>query len=169
MDFAPIFDAPAAVQAHVVCAAVALVLGPVPLWRRRRDRLHRASGHAWVAVMAALALSGLAIPAGPIALAGPFGPIHLLSVYVLWALWVGVGHARAGRIAAHRGAMRGLYFGAVGLAGLFTLLPGRLMNRVLFGDDSVLGLVVIGAGLAAMIGAWVAVRARAAARPQFSP
>ena len=27
--------------------------------------------------------------------------------------------------------MRGLYFGAMGVAGLFTLLPGRLMSEIL--------------------------------------
>jgi uncharacterized membrane protein len=74
---------------------------------------------------------------------GPFGPIHRFSVGTLIALMMGVHHAVAGRIQAHQDTMRSLYFWALGIAGLFTLLPGQVMHRVLFGEDSVLGFITI--------------------------
>jgi uncharacterized membrane protein len=40
--------------------------------------------------------------------------------------------ARAGRIAAHRQSMRALYFGGCVVAGLFTLLPARLLGSQLW-------------------------------------
>ena len=36
------------------------------------------------------------------------------------------------RIAQHRSVMRKLYFGSCVLAGLFTLLPGRLLGNLLW-------------------------------------
>jgi uncharacterized membrane protein len=41
--------------------------------------------------------------------------------------------ARRGRIGAHRWSMIGLYLGALLITGAFTLLPGRIMGRVVFG------------------------------------
>jgi uncharacterized membrane protein len=41
--------------------------------------------------------------------------------------------ARRGRIGAHRRSMIGLYLGALLVTGAFTLLPGRIMGRVVFG------------------------------------
>jgi uncharacterized membrane protein len=41
--------------------------------------------------------------------------------------------ARRGNIHAHRRSMIGLYLGALLVTGAFTLLPGRIMGRVVFG------------------------------------
>lgn len=142
--------APAILQGHVFCALAAFVLGPVALFRQRRDRLHRVFGYLWVTAMASLAVSGLFIESAEFAVVGPFGPIHLLSLYLLFGLWQGVRAVRNGNVAAHRAAMRELYFKALCLAGLFTFLPGRLLNRVIFGDQSWVGFVVIAAGVTAI-------------------
>ena len=48
--------------------------------------------------------------------------------------WVGVVAARRHRLRAHKITMISIYAGALILAGLFTLLPGRLMHDVLFGS-----------------------------------
>lgn len=63
---------------------------------------------------------------------GPFSPIHALSLFTLANLYLGIRARRHGRIAAHRGHMVGVAVGWAG-AGLFTLLPGRLMSQALFG------------------------------------
>jgi uncharacterized membrane protein len=154
MTLAPLLDAPLTVQAHVLAAIPALLLGPVALWRRRRDALHRALGRAWVAAMAALALTGLAIPSEGLAILGPFGPIHALSLATLWGLWLGVVHARAGRIAAHRDQMRWMYLGALAIAGAFTLTPERRLNAVLFGDTPHLAWAALALVVAAGVIAW---------------
>ncbi|MDO9710716.1 DUF2306 domain-containing protein [Paracraurococcus lichenis] len=45
---------------------------------------------------------------------------------------VAVLHARQGRVAAHRWAMPGLFLGALVITGAFTLLPQRLMGRIVW-------------------------------------
>lgn len=60
-------------------------------------------------------------------------PIHLLSISVLFGSWAAIRDARAHRIAAHKRQVLGLYLGGGGVgAGAFTLLPGRIMNAVVF-------------------------------------
>jgi uncharacterized membrane protein len=65
---------------------------------------------------------------------GPWSLIHLLSIYMLAVLPLAVLQARRHRIKAHRQSMIGLFIGALVLAGLLTLLPGRVMNEVVFGS-----------------------------------
>jgi uncharacterized membrane protein len=64
---------------------------------------------------------------------GPFSPIHLLSIFTLVMLPVAVLHARRHRVERHRKAMTSIFIGAMVIAGLFTLLPGRIMHDVVFG------------------------------------
>jgi uncharacterized membrane protein len=59
--------------------------------------------------------------------------IHGLSVFTLVSLMTGVLAARTHRVKAHRINMIALYFGALVVTGLFTLLPGRLIGRALLG------------------------------------
>ena len=65
---------------------------------------------------------------------GPFSPIHLLSIFTVVMLARAVFNARRHRVDAHRNAMVGLFLGALGIAGAFTLLPGRIMHAVVFGS-----------------------------------
>lgn len=150
LDLAPLLAAPPIIQVHVVLALAAVLLGPAALLRRSRDAWHRRLGQAWVAAMAGTALSSFFIT--EIRSFGPFSMIHILSVLTLFGLWEGVGHARAGRIADHRRAMLTVFSGAVGIAGLFTLLPGRRMSETLFPAAPWAGFVatavVVFAGLA---------------------
>ena len=146
MTFDPFLSAPPLIQVHALAALLALTLGPVALYRTRRDLWHRLTGRVWVAAMGAAALSGLAIPSTVLPVAFGLGPIHLLSVLALVSLWRGVAAIRRGQIARHRAFMRSLYWNAIGIAGLFTLLPGRLMNEVLFPGLPMAGLAVVGTG-----------------------
>ena len=66
-------------------------------------------------------------------LIGPFSPIHILSILTLVMLPLGVLRARRHRVSAHKKTMTGVFFGALVLAGLLTLVPGRVMHAVLFG------------------------------------
>jgi uncharacterized membrane protein len=65
---------------------------------------------------------------------GPFSPIHLLSLFTLAVLPFAVLAARRRDVRRHRQAMIGLFVGALVIAGLFTLWPGRIMSAVVFGD-----------------------------------
>jgi len=151
MSLDPILSAPLVIQLHVLSALPALLAGPVALFRRRRDRLHKTAGYLWVVAMVVLSVTGLFIPSHGLAIIGPFGPIHLLCLVALYGVTQGVRHARAGRIAAHRQSMQAVWFGAMGIAGLFTLMPGRIMNRVLFEALPEIGYLAVvsgGVGLA---------------------
>lgn len=149
MSLDPILTAPLAVQMHVGFVLVAICLGPAVFARKSRDRWHRRMGRVWVIAMAMTALTSFWI--SDAAMIGPFGPIHLLSVLTLGGLWTAVVAIRAGHVAVHMTTMKALYFWAIGVAGLFTFLPGRRMNEVFFANNAVVGFVVmavfIGGGL----------------------
>jgi uncharacterized membrane protein len=81
--------------------------------------------------MAVIAISSFWIH--DIRLIGPFSPIHLLSIFTLAILPLAVWHARRHRVERHRKAMTSIFVGALVIAGLFTLLPGRIMHHVVFG------------------------------------
>lgn len=150
MTFADLAGLPTALHLHLWPALLALVLGPVALNRRRRDIWHKVAGYLWVGAMALTAASAFWLEAAILPLAFGLGPIHALSVLVLYGLWRGVSAARAGDIAAHSGWMRGLYWQALIVAGSFTLLPGRTLSTLVFQDRPGLGVVVIvtiGAGV----------------------
>jgi uncharacterized membrane protein len=146
MTLTPFLTAPVPVQLHTIAALLALVLGPVALYRKRRDRLHKITGYAWMLAILVAALSSFAIT--NFALIGPFSPIHLLSVLALWSLWRGLVTIRAGQVAAHRRTLGNLYWRGLVIAGLFNFLPtGRLANQVVFPEAPHLGWYVIALGM----------------------
>jgi len=161
MSLEPILSAPIVIQIHVYSALCAVVLGPIALLRRSRDIWHRRLGKAWVVAMFLTAASSFAISEFP--LFGPFGPIHLLSGLTIYGLWQGVTAARNRDIARHQIEMRNLYFWAMGVAGLFTFLPERRMNRALFDNAPQEGFILMAALIGAGLG-WYALQSRKAAR-----
>jgi uncharacterized membrane protein len=68
-----------------------------------------------------------------IRLVGPWSPIHLLSIFTLAVLPLGVWKAHRHRVIDHRRIMILIFSGALVVAGLFTLVPGRIMHTVVFG------------------------------------
>lgn len=60
---------------------------------------------------------------------GHFGFIHLFSLLVLYSVPAAYFHARQGNITKHRQKMVGLYIGGILIAGAFTFMPGRLLNK----------------------------------------
>jgi len=63
---------------------------------------------------------------------GQFSPIHLLSILTLVTLPFAIWARRIGRFRSHRAAMISLHVSLVA-AGLFTLLPSRLIGHAVFG------------------------------------
>lgn len=82
--------------------------------------------------MVTAALSSFAIT--EVRVMGPFSPIHILSIVTLLTLVAALHAARQKNIHRHRRLMRILYISGPVVAGLFTLLPGRLMHIVVFGS-----------------------------------
>jgi uncharacterized membrane protein len=92
---------------------------------------HRALGYTWVGLMLLVALSSLLIY--ELRQWGNFSLIHLLSVFTLAMLPLGIYFARQHNVVGHRKTMLGLFFGALVIAGAFTLLPSRILGRMMFG------------------------------------
>ena len=131
MTLEPLLAAPATIQAHTFAALAAFGLGALQLSAPKGTPLHRGLGYVWVTIMLVVAISSFFIHT--IRLIGPFSPIHLLSILTLVTLPLAVLRARRGDIAGHRKLMRVLFSAALLIAGLFTLLPGRIMSAVVFG------------------------------------
>lgn len=149
MSLDPFLSTSVHIQFHIIAAVTSVAIGPIALCRQRRDWVHRIAGYTWVVAMVSVAVSAFFIYTfAPI---GPFSPIHGLAVVTLWSLWIGVKHARAGRITAHRRTFRNLYWFGLMIAGLANFLPVRLANEVLFSSNNDLGWIVIGVGAVALI------------------
>jgi uncharacterized membrane protein len=131
MNLAPLLTAPAVIQIHAFTALAAFALGAFQLAAPKGTFRHRTTGWIWVALMTVLALSSFWIHT--LNVWGPWSPIHILSIVTLIFLPIGVLHARNHRIRSHRWTMIGLFAGALVIAGVFTLVPGRIMHDVLFG------------------------------------
>jgi uncharacterized membrane protein len=132
MSLAPLLDAAPAIPVHAFAAMAAFALGLVQFAAPKGTLPHRTLGWLWVALMALVALSSFWIH--QIRLVGPWSPIHLLSIFTLVMLPLAVWKAHSHQVGAHRRIMISLFLGALVIAGLFTLLPGRVMHRVVFGS-----------------------------------
>jgi uncharacterized membrane protein len=113
---------------HLLSVIPALPLGAFVLLRRKGDALHRLLGRTWGMLMMMAALSSFGLHG----MTGSFSPIHLLSVLVIVMIPRGIVQAVRHNIAGHRRTMSLTYLG-LAVAGLFTLLPGRLLGDLLFG------------------------------------
>lgn len=131
MTLAPLLAAPLPVIVHAVMALAAFLLGGVQLALPKDTLLHRWLGRVWVAGMMLVAGGSFLIHTSN----GLFGLswIHGLSLFTLIQVTRAVMAARAGRIRAHIITMLMLYTGALVIAGGFTLMPGRIMHKVVFG------------------------------------
>ena len=134
MSVAPLLEAAPAIPLHAFAAMAAFVLGLVQFAAPKGTLPHRTIGWIWVGLMAVVAASSFWIH--QIRLVGPFSPIHLLSIFTLVMLPLAVWRAHTHRVADHRRIMIMTFVGALVIAGLFTLVPGRIMHRVIFGRGS---------------------------------
>jgi uncharacterized membrane protein len=132
MNLAPLLDAAPAIPFHALAAMGAFVLGVVQLAAPKGTLPHRTLGWIWVGLMAVVAVSSFWIH--QIRMLGPWSPIHLLSIFTLLMLPLAVWKARHHDVRAHRRIMIFTFTGALVIAGLFTLVPGRIMHAVLFGQ-----------------------------------
>jgi uncharacterized membrane protein len=132
MTLAPLLAASWAIQLHAFAAMAAFALGIVQLSAPKGTIPHRTFGWIWVLLMLGVSISAFWIHS--IRLWGPLSPIHLLAIFTLIMLPIAVLHARRHRVMQHRWAMISIFFGALVVAGLFTLVPGRIMHAVVFGS-----------------------------------
>jgi uncharacterized membrane protein len=117
-----------AIWIHLSAALAALALGAAVFLARKGTLLHRVSGRVWAGLMLAAAISSFWIKGD-----GSYSWIHLLSIVTLVLLAGVVYAAMSGHIRRHRAGVIGLYSGSLVTAGLFALLPGRLLGKMVWG------------------------------------
>jgi uncharacterized membrane protein len=132
MSLAPLLNATPAIQLHAFAAMTAFVLGIVQFSAPKGTLPHRTIGSIYVMLMVVVSLSSFWVH--ELRLWGPWSPIHLLSIFTLVMLPLAVWAAHRHAVDYHRRAMTGIFLGALVIAGLFTLVPGRIMHAVVLGD-----------------------------------
>jgi uncharacterized membrane protein len=133
MSLQPLFDAAVPIPLHALAAMAAFILGVVQLAAPKGTLPHRTLGWIWVALMATVAISSFWIHGHSFRLWRSWSPIHLLSIFAPVMLVLAVIRARQHRVTAHAVIMTSIFTGALVIAGLFTLVPGRIMNTAMFG------------------------------------
>jgi len=118
------------IVAHLCFALAAFAIGLIQLLGPKGTLPHRILGWTWVVMMVTVALSSFFIhainPKG-------FSIIHLLSVFTLCLLPIGVYAARRHNVNLHKRIMTNTFVGALLVAGVFTFFPGRLVWQMVFG------------------------------------
>ncbi|WP_425038439.1 DUF2306 domain-containing protein [Primorskyibacter sp. S187A] len=141
MSFEPFLTEPLHIQIHAVAACLSILLGPVALYARKGSPVHKSAGYLWVTSMSVTGISAFFISG--FAVIGPFSPLHLLAISLLWGIVEAMRHVFAGRVALHARIMNNLYWFGVVLASAFNFLPGRMVNRMVFDDLREAGFVVL--------------------------
>ena len=131
MSLAPLLQASAQTQIHAFAAMAAFALGLVQFAAPKGTLPHRTLGWIWVVLM--LIISGSSFFLHELRVWGQWSPIHVLSIFTPLALISAVWAARHHRVSSHKFTMIGIFLGALVIAGLFTLVPGRVMHEVIFG------------------------------------
>ncbi len=131
---------------HVISALFVLAIGPVQIFRRRRDRIHRTMGYLWVAAMYYVCFSSFWIASD-----GHFSWLHGLSAFTIVTVTLGLVSAIRGNLKSHLGNMGGSYVGIV-VAFIFAVsVPDRSIPRLLAEDAPtavyVAGLVLLSVGV----------------------
>ncbi|MEU1971201.1 DUF2306 domain-containing protein [Microbacterium sp. NPDC019599] len=125
-----------ALYAHIVGAAVALMLGPLQFWRglrERRPRVHRWTGRVYLSGVAIGGLAGLVIaPFGAAGLVGLFG-FGALGVLWLVTAWRAYRSIRRRDVAAHQSWMIRNYALTYAAVTLRLWLPFLLVVQIPFG------------------------------------
>jgi len=130
MDLSVLDKMPLAVQIHAASAVLALVLGAAQFFLPKGRTLHIVMGSIWVLAMMIVAGSSLFIKQ---IFHGSFSPVHLFIPLTAWGLYRGLRPLFGKTRGQHGKQMRGVYFGALILAGMFTFMPGRTMWNLFVG------------------------------------
>lgn len=150
MSLEPFLSGPLHIQIHAASAITAVALGPVPLYRKKRDMVHKVTGYIWVVAMFSVALSAFFIHS--FAVIGPFSPLHGFALLTFWSLFSGMRHIFAGRVRAHQDTFRSLYWFGLMAASLANFMPERRTNQAVFGGNDSLGWIVIAIGVVIIVG-----------------
>ncbi len=119
---------------HMATVLPCVVIGAMLLLLKKGKGFHKYFGIIYMILMFATALITLFMPAfvGP-RLFNHFGWIHSFSVLTIYSVPTAYRAIKKGNVKKHKSTMINLYFGAIIIAGAFTLVPGRYLHHFLFG------------------------------------
>lgn len=145
---------PLAVVIHASAAFLVLIIGPVNIFRPRRDAVHRVLGRTWVGLMYLTCASSFFF-----GLDDGFTFLHGLSVFTTVSVTLGVWMIARGNKRGHIGNMVGSYIGTFIAFGFAAFVPTRLIWTTAVTNP--VALAAFAAVLVLIAGAWFAVlRAR---------
>ena len=125
------------IYVHATLALLAVPLGLSILLTKKGTKQHRILGRIWVTFLIIVSLTAIFIQAiNP----GQYSLIHLLIPWTIGSLIYSIWNIKKFKNTkierykfAHMYSMIGVYFGALLIAGAFTLMPGRFFHEILFG------------------------------------
>ncbi|STR45623.1 DUF2306 domain-containing protein [Iodobacter fluviatilis] len=120
------------VMLHLFAAFWVLIVGALQIARPKGTSMHKALGKSWMLAMLLVAVSSFWIKSAMNVFMG-YGPIHLLSLWVLVCVCASIHFARQGNIKKHKGFAVGAFYGAIGAGLAAVAMPGRLLHVFLFG------------------------------------
>jgi uncharacterized membrane protein len=132
MRLAPLLQVSPAIQIHVAAAVLALFLGTYQFLARKGTIPHRILGWVWIVLLGSICVSSFFIP-GTLFI-GPISVFHALSVYTLWALFLGARAARNGEVADHKSYMAWIFGLSVVLSAVIAVASGGVLYQVFFPD-----------------------------------
>ena len=122
---------------HSVLALLAVPLGLCIFITKKGTKQHRMLGRTWVSILVIVSLTAVFIQSIN---TGQYSLIHLLIPWTLGSLIYSIWNIKKFKTTkikrykfAHMYSMIGVYFGALLIAGAFTLMPGRFFHEILFG------------------------------------
>jgi uncharacterized membrane protein len=121
---------------HALFALLAVPLGLYILLTQKGTKKHKLIGRIWSLFLLIVSFTAIFIQA---ITPGQYSLIHLLIpwtigslIYSIWSIRKFQNTKLAKYKKAHKYSMIGVYVGALLVAGLFTLMPGRLFYEILF-------------------------------------
>ncbi|NNJ89503.1 MAG: DUF2306 domain-containing protein [Eudoraea sp.] len=120
--------------AHLITVIPCFFIGTALLLIKKGTNIHKIFGRVYMPLMLITAIITLFMPAQ----VGPqiflhYGYIHSFSFLTIYTVPTAYIAIKKGRVKAHKRKMILLYFGAIIIAGGFTLAPGRFLHNLFFG------------------------------------
>lgn len=130
MNLAPLLEASLPIQIHVFTVVPAFVIGLFQFALPKGTFVHRTAGYTFMALMLVTSVSAFFIESFT---GSRFSLIHLFIPLTISGLFLAWRAARQGRVMGHIFAIMSVYIGAIGIAGYFAFMPGRIMHKLAFG------------------------------------
>lgn len=121
---------------HLATIVPCIFIGGILLIIKKGTPFHVVSGRVYMILMILTSLIALLMPAhvGGYKLFNHFGWLHIFSVVTLVTVPRSYWAIKSGNVKSHKWSMILLYVGAILIAGSFTLMPGRYLHTLFWGN-----------------------------------